>query len=62
MLKKYTLLQYNINRDKTLYGSGIKFNLYRGDSIYSLNFDQMNITLQKRDYDRWFGLTYTYIF
>lgn len=54
--------EYNIDRDKTLYGSGIKFNLYRGDSIYSLNFDQMNITLQKRDYDRWFGLTYTYIF
>jgi hypothetical protein len=54
--------QYNINRDETLTGGSIKFNLYRDDSIYSLNFEHMNIHLQKREHDRWFGISYTYIF
>lgn len=54
--------QYNINRDKDFFGEGIKFNYYNGNSIYSIKFDQMNTALQDKDYDRWVGLSYTYIF
>ena len=55
--------EYNINRDKNIVQELVNFNYYNKDEVYSLNLTQAKIFFNNKDeYNRWLGLTYTYIF